>query len=134
MPINDFKEDEERTCSDDIGGGGGEELDVTTTQGNIEEKPEPNLDQVIDNVQGKLVMYVELVVSIIEPVIVDIESFQPIQPIVEPIQIKNPQIFRFQPFPLFGHTIETLRHINMFLKQVAQNAKPSQGHCKNFQP
>jgi hypothetical protein len=36
-------EDEERTCSDEIGGGGGEELYVITTQGNIKEEHEPNL-------------------------------------------------------------------------------------------
>ncbi len=42
--INDSKEDEEWTCSNEIGNGGGEEFDVTTMQGNIEEKLEPNLD------------------------------------------------------------------------------------------
>jgi hypothetical protein len=29
--VNDSKEDEERTCSNEIGGKGGEELDATTT-------------------------------------------------------------------------------------------------------
>ncbi len=49
--VNDSKEDEERTCSNEIGGKGGEELDATTTQDNIEEELEPNLDQVITNIQ-----------------------------------------------------------------------------------
>ncbi len=48
--VNDSKEDEERTCSNEIGGKGGEELDATTTQDNIEEELEPNLDQVITNI------------------------------------------------------------------------------------
>lgn len=49
--VNDSKEDEEQTCSNEIGGKGGEELDATTTQDNIEEELEPNLDQVITNIQ-----------------------------------------------------------------------------------
>jgi hypothetical protein len=42
--VNDLEEDEEQTCSNDIGGKGGKELDATPTQGNIEEEPEPNLN------------------------------------------------------------------------------------------
>jgi hypothetical protein len=38
-PINDSKEDEERTCLDEIGGRGGEKFNATTMQGNIEEEP-----------------------------------------------------------------------------------------------
>jgi len=34
--LNDSKEDEERTCLDEIGGRGGQEFDATTTQGSIE--------------------------------------------------------------------------------------------------
>jgi hypothetical protein len=60
-------------------------------------------------------MFVEHVVSITEHVAVATKSFQP-------IQIENPQFFRFQLVLAFGHSIETLRHINMFLEQVAQNA------------
>ncbi len=40
--INDSEEDEEQTCSYEIRGGGGEELNATTTQGNIKEKLKPN--------------------------------------------------------------------------------------------
>jgi len=59
-------------------------------QGRIEEEPEANLDQMIDNIQIKLVMSVELIVSIAEPtqpIVVGIESSQPI---VEPVQMENP--------------------------------------------
>jgi hypothetical protein len=59
-------------------------------QGSIEEEPKPNLDQVIDNIQVEHVVSVELIVSIIELAIVAIESFQPIQPRIEHIQIENP--------------------------------------------
>jgi hypothetical protein len=56
----------------------------------IEEEPEPNLDQVIDNIQTELVVFVELIVSITELAIVAIESFQFVQHVVELVQIKNP--------------------------------------------
>jgi hypothetical protein len=46
-----------------MGGGGGEVFQTTTTQGNLEEKLEPNLDEVIDNIQFE---HVELVVPFIE--------------------------------------------------------------------
>jgi hypothetical protein len=36
--------------------------------------------------------------------------------------IEKPQFSRFQLVLVFGHSIETLRQINMFLTQVAQNA------------
>jgi hypothetical protein len=52
LQVVDSKEDEEQTYSYDNGGGGGEELYATTTQGKIEEEPEPNLDQVIDKIQN----------------------------------------------------------------------------------
>jgi len=41
--IVDLEEDEERTYSNKMGGGDGEELQVTVTQGNLEEEPGPNL-------------------------------------------------------------------------------------------
>jgi len=62
-----IEEDEERTYLDEIKGWGGKKLDAITTQGNIEEEPKPNLDQVIDNIKVELVISIELVVSIIEP-------------------------------------------------------------------
>jgi hypothetical protein len=68
--VNDLEEDEEQTYSNEIGSRGGEELEAIAIQGSIEEEPEPNLDQVINNIQVDLVMFVELVVSITEPVII----------------------------------------------------------------
>jgi hypothetical protein len=53
------------------------------TQSNLEEELEPNLDQVIDNVQ---VEYVEPVVPIVQPtqlVVTTTKSIQPIQHVVE---------------------------------------------------
>jgi hypothetical protein len=63
-PINDSEEDEKQTCSNEIGGRGGEELDATTTQDNTEEELEPNLDKVINNIQDEFVVSVELIVFI----------------------------------------------------------------------
>jgi hypothetical protein len=82
-PIVDSKEDEERMYSNEIQGGGGEKLDATAMQGNIREEPKPNLDQVIDNIQVEPIVYVEPIVSIIEPVDITIESSQPVQPLIE---------------------------------------------------
>jgi hypothetical protein len=50
-PNNDLEKDEKQTCWNEIVGKGGEELEVTTTQGDIEEELKPNLDQVINNIQ-----------------------------------------------------------------------------------
>ncbi len=58
------KEDEKRTCSDEMGGGGVEKLQTTVGQGNLEEEPEPNLDQAIDSIQ---VEHVKPIVPIAEP-------------------------------------------------------------------
>jgi hypothetical protein len=41
--VIDSEEAEEQTCSDKMGGGGGEKLQAIITQGNMEEKFEPNL-------------------------------------------------------------------------------------------
>jgi hypothetical protein len=65
--INDSKENEEHTYLNDIGCRGGEEFDVISTQGNIEEEPKPNLDQIIDNIQIELIIFVEPIVSITKP-------------------------------------------------------------------
>jgi hypothetical protein len=51
-------------------------------QGSIEEEPKPNLDQVTNNIQIELVVFVEHVVSIIESAVTIIESFQPFQHVV----------------------------------------------------
>ncbi len=45
-------------------------------QHNIEEKLEPNLNHVINNIQVKLVVFTELVVSITELVVAAIKSFK----------------------------------------------------------
>ncbi len=83
--VNDLKEDDEWTCSDEIGGGGGKELDAIAMQGRIEKKLEPNLDQVIHNIQIELVVFVEPIITITEHVVAATKSFQHVQPIVEPI-------------------------------------------------
>jgi hypothetical protein len=65
--VVDLKEDEEWTCSDEIGVGGGEKLYATTTQGSIKEKPKPNLDYVIDNIQVEPIVFTEPMVPITKP-------------------------------------------------------------------
>jgi endo-1,4-beta-mannosidase len=69
------------------------------------------MDKLITNIQDELV-------ESTKPIVVAIKSFQPIQP----LQMENPQFSRFQPILIFSHSTETLRQINMFLKQVVQNA------------
>ncbi len=108
-----------------MGGGGGEELQGTVTQGNLEEKPEPNLDQVIDSIQVEPIESIEPIVPIVETtqlIVVAEESSQPIQLIVELVHVKNPQFYISQPILVFGHSTKKLRHISMFLEQAAQNA------------
>lgn len=80
------------------------------------------LDQVIDNIQVELVKLVEHVVLITKSkqlVVVVIEASQLVQPIVEPVHIENPQFPITQLVPIFGHSIDNLKHISMFLEQVA---------------
>jgi hypothetical protein len=48
-----------------------------------------NLDHVIDKIQIEFVVSTKLVFSIIKHVVAVIESFQPVQLVIEPIQIKN---------------------------------------------
>ncbi len=57
----------EQTCSNGMGCGGWEELQTITTHGNLEEKLEPNLDKVIDNIQVEPVEPIQPVVSIVKP-------------------------------------------------------------------
>jgi hypothetical protein len=57
-----------------------------------------------------------------KPTVVTIKSSQPIQLVVEPIQMENPQFYKFQLVLISSHSIEMLRHISMFLEQVSQNA------------
>jgi hypothetical protein len=121
-PDNDLEEDEKQTCSNEIRGKGREQLEATIMQGNIKEKPKPNLDKVIDNIQAEHVVFIEHVVSITNFVAIATKSFQHVQTEVEPLQIENPLFLKFQLGLVFCHSTKTLRHINMFLKQVAQNA------------
>ncbi len=105
--VVELEDDEEQTCSNEIGGGGQKEFYVIATQGNIEEEPEPNLDQAIDNIQGELIESIEHVAPIVEPtqpVIVATYSSQHVQHIVELIQIENPQFLKFQHVLVFGHS------------------------------
>jgi len=50
----------------------------------------PNLDHVIADIQVETIVFTKLVVSIIEFVAVAIESFQPVQFEIEPVQIEYP--------------------------------------------
>jgi hypothetical protein len=59
-------------------------------QGNIEENLEPNLDQVIDNIQVEPILCTEPIVCITKLAIATTKSFQYVPPIVEHVQIKNP--------------------------------------------
>jgi hypothetical protein len=52
---------------------------------------------------------IELAVFIIKLVAVITKSFQHVQLEVEPIQIKNPHFSKFQPTPIYGQSIKTLR-------------------------
>jgi hypothetical protein len=56
---------------------------------NIEEKLEPNLDKVSNNIQVELVMSIKLIVFITEPADVTTKSSQLVQFVVEPIQMEN---------------------------------------------
>jgi hypothetical protein len=76
-----------------MGGGGGKELQAMAIQGNLEEEPKLNLDQVIDNIQVEPIESIEHVVPITEPtqpIVVVAKSSQPIQPIIEHVHVKNP--------------------------------------------
>jgi hypothetical protein len=64
--INDSKMDEDQTYSNEIRGRGGKKLDTTITHDNIEEKHEPNMDQVITNIQDEPIVYAKLVVFVIK--------------------------------------------------------------------
>jgi hypothetical protein len=56
---------------------------------NIEEKLEPNLDKVSNNIQVELAMSIKLIVFITEPADVITKSSQLVQFVVEPIQMEN---------------------------------------------
>jgi hypothetical protein len=88
--VVDSKEDEERTCLDKMGGGDGKKLQAIATQGNLEEESEPNLDQVIDNIQVEPIEHVVPITKFKQPIVVVIKSSQPIQLVVEPGHIENP--------------------------------------------
>jgi hypothetical protein len=95
-----------------MGGGGGEEFQATSTQGNLEEEPKPNMDQVIDNIQVKLVILVKLVVPITKSKLVVVETSQLVQHEVEHVQIENPSFFitNLSQFIVIPHN---LRQINI---------------------
>ncbi len=87
----------------------------------MEEELEPNLEQVIDNIQVEPIEPIQLVVSIVEPkqhVVVVAESSQLIQHVVEPVHVKNPQFSIIQLVQVFGHFIDNLRQISMYLEQA----------------
>ncbi len=85
----------------------------------MEEKLKPNLDQVIDTIQVELVEPIQLVVSIAKPkqlVVITTKSSQPIQLVVEPVHVENPQFFITQLVLVSGHSTHNMRYISMFLK------------------
>jgi hypothetical protein len=85
-------------------------------QGNLEKEPnQPNLDQVIDNIQFEPIEHVVPITMSKWLVVVATEASQPVQLLVEPIQIKNPQFFITQPILVSSHSIDNLRQISMFL-------------------
>jgi len=51
VQIVESKENEKRFCSNEMGGGDGKEFQAMAMDDNLEEKLEPNLDQIIDNIQ-----------------------------------------------------------------------------------
>jgi hypothetical protein len=72
---------------------------------NLEEEPEPNLDQVIDNIQIEQVELVEFVVPIAkskEPIVVAAETLQLVQPIIKHVHVENPQFFIYSNLPQFS--------------------------------
>jgi hypothetical protein len=62
------------------------------------------MDQVITNIQDEPIMFIEFVILIMEPITIAKKSFQLVQLVVEPIQMENPQFFRFQHVPVPGHS------------------------------
>lgn len=104
------------------------------TNGNMEEELEPNLDQVIDNIQVKPIEPIQLVVSIVEPkqlVVVVAESSQLVQLVVEHVHVENPQISITQHVQVFGHFINNLKQIS-FQSKLPRMLQLGQGHCKNL--
>ncbi len=78
------------------------------TQYNTGEEFEPNLDQVIDNIQDEPSVFAKLLISIVKPTqLVATKSSQHVQPIVDYVQMENPQLFKFQPILIFGHSTKT---------------------------
>jgi hypothetical protein len=76
----------------------------------LKEELEPNLDQVIHEIQVKLVEHVVLVVVS--------KASQLVQLVVEPIHVGNPQFSIIQCILMYGHSIDNLKQISMFLKQA----------------
>jgi hypothetical protein len=99
-----------------MGGGHGEELEATITQGNLKENLEPNLDQVIHEIQVKFVEHVILVVAS--------EASQLVQLVVEPIHVENPLFFITQPILVYGHSIDNLKHISIFSNKLPRMPQP----------
>jgi len=70
-----------------MGGGDGEKFQAIITYDNLEDEPELNLYQVIDNIQVEPIEYIGLIVPLArvkEPVVVSIVEFA---------HVKNPQFF-----------------------------------------
>ncbi len=76
-----------------MGGEYGKEFEAIATHNNLEEKPKPDLDQVIDNIQIEPIESVEIVVPIAKPkelVAIVAKTPQLVQHVVEPIHLETP--------------------------------------------
>ncbi len=77
-----------------------------------------------------------------KPIVAIIKISQHVQPIVEHVHIKNPQLYIYiyiyiyidiyKHVLILGHSIDNLRHINMFLEQVAYNVATWSGTLQEF--
>jgi hypothetical protein len=74
----------------------------------LEDKPEPNLDKVINNIQVELIKSIRPIVPLVglkEHVVASI---------VEPAHVENPQFFITQIVLVFSHSINNLKQLVCF--------------------
>jgi len=61
-----------------------------------------------------------------------VKSSKLVQSIVELVYIENSLFFVTQPIPIFGHAIDNLKQISIFLSKLLKMPQPGQKHCKNL--
>ncbi len=79
---------------------------------NLEEEPEPNMAQVINNIQIEHVEPIELVVPIAkskEPTVVATEMSQLVQPIIKHVHIENSQFSIYPNLIMFWYASSSMR-------------------------